>query len=110
LKGKAKVADLDWEDTPFHPVPIIPLSNRPKFAHIVGPSSIPRHPIGAVVVAAAAMHPLHGGRGDGRGDGGSGHGGNGGRGGDGGRGADGRGNSGGGAAQPPSPLAYKMAA
>jgi hypothetical protein len=34
-----KVANPDWEDVPFHPVPITPLSSRPKFAQVVGSSS-----------------------------------------------------------------------
>jgi hypothetical protein len=29
-KGNAKVADHDWEDIPFNPVPITPLSSRPE--------------------------------------------------------------------------------
>jgi hypothetical protein len=38
-KGKAKDPNLDWEDVPFHPVPITPLSCRPKFSQVVGSSS-----------------------------------------------------------------------
>jgi hypothetical protein len=38
-EGKVKVANLDWEDIQFHPIPITPLSSRPKFAHVVGSSS-----------------------------------------------------------------------
>jgi hypothetical protein len=34
-KGKAKVADPDGEDTPFHHVPITPLSSRPRFVQVV---------------------------------------------------------------------------
>jgi hypothetical protein len=38
-KGKDKVAEPDWEDIPFNPVPIIPLSKRPRFTQVVGSSS-----------------------------------------------------------------------
>jgi hypothetical protein len=38
-KGKAKVANPDWEDIPFNPVPITPLSSRPRFSQVVGSSS-----------------------------------------------------------------------
>jgi hypothetical protein len=38
LKGKDKVAEPDWEDIPFNPVPITPLSNRPRFTQVVGSS------------------------------------------------------------------------
>jgi hypothetical protein len=31
-KGKAKVANPDWEDVPFHPVPITPVFSRPRFS------------------------------------------------------------------------------
>jgi hypothetical protein len=34
-KGKDKVANPDWEDIPFNPVPITPLSSRPRFAQVV---------------------------------------------------------------------------
>jgi hypothetical protein len=37
-KGKDKVAEPDWEDIPFNPVPITPLSNRPRFTQVVGSS------------------------------------------------------------------------
>jgi hypothetical protein len=38
-EGKDKVAEPDWEDIPFNPVPITPLSSRPRFTHVVGSSS-----------------------------------------------------------------------
>ena len=37
-KGKDKVAEPDWEDIPFNPVPITPLSSRPRFTQVVGSS------------------------------------------------------------------------
>jgi hypothetical protein len=33
-KGKDKVAEPDWEDIPFNPVAITPLSSRPRFHYI----------------------------------------------------------------------------
>jgi hypothetical protein len=48
-KGKDEVADPDWEDIPYYPVPITPLSSRPRFFQVVGSSSespiVPRNPI-----------------------------------------------------------------
>jgi hypothetical protein len=38
-KGKAKDPNPDWEDVPFHPVSITPLSTRPRFSQVVGSSS-----------------------------------------------------------------------
>lgn len=38
-KGKDKVAEPDWEDIPFNPVPITPLSSRPRFTQVVRSSS-----------------------------------------------------------------------
>jgi hypothetical protein len=35
-KGKDKVANFDWKDIPYNPVPITPLSSRPRFSHVVG--------------------------------------------------------------------------
>jgi hypothetical protein len=56
-KGKAKVANPDWEDVPFHPVPITPASSRPRFSQVVGSSSktpvVPSSPVS--VAARAAM-------------------------------------------------------
>src|SRR6476660_4636579 len=37
-KGKDKVPNPDWEDVPFQPVPITPLSSRPRFSEVVGES------------------------------------------------------------------------
>src|SRR6478735_6959359 len=37
-KGKDKVPNPDWEDVPFQPVPITPLSSRPRFSQVVGES------------------------------------------------------------------------
>jgi hypothetical protein len=37
-KRKAKVANPDWEDVPFHPVPISPVSSRPRLSQVVGSS------------------------------------------------------------------------
>jgi hypothetical protein len=34
-KGKAKVANPDWEDVPFNPVSITPLSSQPRFSQVV---------------------------------------------------------------------------
>jgi hypothetical protein len=56
-KGKDKVADPDWEDIPYNPVPITPLSSRPRFSQVVGSSSkspiVPRSPISVAVHAIA---------------------------------------------------------
>jgi hypothetical protein len=69
-KGKAKVANPDWEDKPFHHIPITPLSSRPRFVQVVGSSSEllapPLSVFGAAAAAAAAaMQPPGGGRGRG---------------------------------------------
>jgi hypothetical protein len=37
-KGKDKVADPEWEDIPYNPIPITPLSSRPRFSQVVGSS------------------------------------------------------------------------
>ena len=58
-KGKAKDPNPDWEDVPFNPVPITPLSRAPRFAQVVGspPSSSslagPSCPVIGAVAAAA---------------------------------------------------------
>ena len=56
-KGKDKVANPDWEDIPYNPVPITPLSSRPRFSQVVGSSSespiVPRSPISVAVHAMA---------------------------------------------------------
>jgi hypothetical protein len=64
-KGKDKVAEPNWEDIPFNPVPITLLSSRPRFTHVVGSSSEAMAPsrIGATVIRPP------GGGGDGRGRG-----------------------------------------
>ena len=56
-KGKDKVPNPDWEDVPFQPVPITPLSSRPRFSQVVGESiEIPiRTPSSLAVAALAAM-------------------------------------------------------
>jgi hypothetical protein len=55
-KGKAKVADPDWEDIPSNPVPITPLSSRPRFSQVVGSSlESPVVPSSPVSVAVRAM-------------------------------------------------------
>jgi hypothetical protein len=63
-KGKGKVAEPDWEDIPFNPVPITPLSSRPRFTQVVGSSSeamaLPR-------VGATVIRPPGDGGGNGRG-------------------------------------------
>jgi hypothetical protein len=38
-KGKAKNPDPDWTEVPYNPVPITPLSTRPRFSQVVGSSS-----------------------------------------------------------------------
>jgi hypothetical protein len=38
-KGKAKDPNLDWTEVPYNPVPITPLSTRPRFSQVVGASS-----------------------------------------------------------------------
>jgi hypothetical protein len=37
-KGKAKDPDPDWTKVPYNPVPITPLSTRPRFSQVVGSS------------------------------------------------------------------------
>jgi hypothetical protein len=65
-KGKDKVAEPDWEDIPFNPVPITPLSSRPRFTQVVGSSSEAMAPPRA---AATAIRPPGDGGGNGRGRG-----------------------------------------
>jgi hypothetical protein len=43
-RGKAKVADVNWEDVPFHPVPVTPLSRGPKFSQVRSLGLLLRHP------------------------------------------------------------------
>jgi hypothetical protein len=56
-KGKDKVVNPDWEDIPYNPVPIAPLSSRPIFSQIVGSSLespvVPRSPISVAIHAMA---------------------------------------------------------
>jgi hypothetical protein len=55
-KGKAKVPNPDWEDIPYNPVPITPLSSRPRFSQVVGSSlESPVVPPSPISVAACAM-------------------------------------------------------
>jgi hypothetical protein len=63
-KGKDKVAEPDWEDIPFNPVPITPLSSRPRFTQVVGSSSESMAPPRA---GATVIRPPGDGGGDGRG-------------------------------------------
>jgi hypothetical protein len=87
-KGKAKDHDPDWTKVPYNPVPITPLSTRPRFFQVVASSSessivpprrnsveavsLANHPVWspAVIEAWAAMNlPAGGGpQGDGQGD------------------------------------------
>jgi hypothetical protein len=56
-KGKDKVANPDWEDIPYNPVPITPSSLRTRFSQVVGSSLespiVPRSPISVAVDAMA---------------------------------------------------------
>jgi hypothetical protein len=38
-KGKANDPDSDWTEVPYNPVPITPLSTRPRFSQVIGSSS-----------------------------------------------------------------------
>jgi hypothetical protein len=38
-RGKAKGPNPDWTEVPYNPVPITPLSTRPRFSQVVGSSS-----------------------------------------------------------------------
>jgi hypothetical protein len=40
-RGKAKDPNPDWTEVPYNPVPITPLSTRPRFSQVVGSSSEP---------------------------------------------------------------------
>jgi len=115
-KGKDNVDNPDWEDVPFNPVPITPLSSRPRFTQVVGsscetpivsPSPIAvassslagRPVIGAAAAARMAMNPPGGGGPVGGGPAGGG-------------GPPGGGppGAGGGGEAPPPPLPYQTAA
>jgi hypothetical protein len=65
-KGKDKVDEPDWEDIPFNPVSVTPLSSRPRFTQVVGSSSEAMAPPRATVIRP----PGDGGDGRGRGLGG----------------------------------------
>jgi hypothetical protein len=65
-KGKDKVAEPDWEDIPLNPVPITPLSSRPRFTQVVGSSSEAMAPPRA---GATVIRPPGDGGCDGRGRG-----------------------------------------
>jgi hypothetical protein len=55
-KGRDKVANPDREDIPYNPVPITPLSLRPRFSQVVGFSlESPIVPPSPVSVAVRAM-------------------------------------------------------
>jgi hypothetical protein len=62
-KGKAKDPDPDWTEVSYNPVPITPLSTRPRFSQIVGSSSespiVPpsRVSVEAVSLAYPAWNP-----------------------------------------------------
>jgi hypothetical protein len=74
-KGKANDPNPDWTEVPYNPVPITPLSTRPRFSQVVGSSSespiVPPNRVAlqaatltnyspAVVAAWTAMNPLIG--------------------------------------------------
>jgi hypothetical protein len=79
-KGKAKDSNPDWTEIPYNPVPITPLSTKPRFSQVVGSSSessiVPPSRVAleatflanypayspAVVAAWAAMNPQVGGQ------------------------------------------------
>jgi hypothetical protein len=56
-KGKVKVANSNWEDVPFFPVPITPLSSRPKFAQSPSPF-FPENLCLSSFTLAVAISPL----------------------------------------------------
>jgi hypothetical protein len=59
LKGKAKDPNPDWTEVSYNPVPITPLSTRPRFSQVVGsPSESPIVPPSRVSVKAVSLaHP-----------------------------------------------------
>jgi hypothetical protein len=61
LKGKDKVAEPDWEDIPYNPLPITPLSSKPRFTQVVESSSEamspPRPSLGAATLTASTLRP-----------------------------------------------------
>jgi hypothetical protein len=58
-KAKPKDADPDWTEVSYNPVPITPLSTRPRFSQVVGSSSeSPIVPPSRVSVEAVSLaHP-----------------------------------------------------
>jgi hypothetical protein len=59
-KGKAKDPTPDWTEVPYNPVPITPLSTRPRFSQVVGSSSkSPIVPPSCVALEATSLanHP-----------------------------------------------------
>lgn len=55
-KGKAKDPNPDWTDVPYNPVPITPLSTRPRFSQVVGSSSeSPIFPPSRIAVEATSL-------------------------------------------------------
>jgi hypothetical protein len=58
-KGKAKDPNPDWTEVSYNPVPITPLSTRPRFSQVVGSSSeSPIVPPSRVSVEAVSLaHP-----------------------------------------------------
>jgi hypothetical protein len=58
-KEKAKDHDLDWTEVSYNPVPITPLSTRPRFSQVVGaPSESLIVPPSRVSVEAVSLaHP-----------------------------------------------------
>jgi hypothetical protein len=61
-KEKAKDPDLDWREVPFNPVPITPLSTRPRFSQVEGSSSespiVPPSSV-ALEVVSLADNPVY---------------------------------------------------
>ena len=55
-KGKAKDPNPDWTEVPYNPVPITPLSTRPRFSQVVGSSSeSPIFPPSRIAVEATSL-------------------------------------------------------
>jgi hypothetical protein len=60
-KGKAKDPNPDWQDVPCHPVPITPLSTRPRFFQVIGSlSETPIVSLSSVAIKAVSLveHPV----------------------------------------------------
>jgi hypothetical protein len=61
-KGKAKDPNPDWTEVPYNPLPITPLSTRPRFSQVVGSSSeSPIFPPSRIAVEATllAEYPIY---------------------------------------------------